>query len=129
MQGLIASQSLVFALLGLAPGILIAWGVSRGVSRIFSGSSRSTRSLKSDARRRLRALGRLAQPGTTDGPAVIGAIFIETSALRQCARLLPKSARTDFIDDLRLFETSRDGAGRLHAWDVLTRSWPALLRG
>ncbi|KAI9848583.1 MAG: Nuclear control of ATPase protein 2 [Sclerophora amabilis] len=107
IDALLKSQELVFGFVGLTPGVLVCFALSRWLSGVL-GSRKGTDKGKNQGKmvRILRNIDRLLCASTASHSGMLsykehGLLLCEVQVLRQCASdVLPKEIQPEFLEEL-----------------------------
>ncbi|KAJ9116572.1 hypothetical protein QFC20_000504 [Naganishia adeliensis] len=133
LDHLLRSQQLTFAFVGLAPSLLVLYGLGGWFRRVWNGENRGkTRRMAyvrgvRDIERLLLTTGKVEQEMTDRDR---GLLLLSVGGMRAWAAGLRGQHKEDFMDDLRLLENAKLGRkGKLRVVDRIWRGWGVNGRG
>lgn len=144
IQAMLQSQQLTFAFVGVAPSLLILFGLYRWLKSTFSiGAAPSSSRAQKAARRRvwlaLRSIDALLsedqdiQDNTENSASQLGYLLLELQALRDFAsssRRFPskdKVLRKEFLKDVSVLEGNASDQVKMRAVDRIWKSFGPLM--
>lgn len=127
LDHLLRSQQLTFAFVGLAPSLLVLYGIGGWMKRAWNGENRGksrrmayVRGIR-DVERMLLTSGKVEQE-MSDRER--GLLILSVGGMRAWAAGLRGQHKEDFMDDLRLLESAKLGRkGKLRVVDRIWRGW------
>ncbi|KAJ9125559.1 hypothetical protein QFC22_000521 [Naganishia vaughanmartiniae] len=133
LDHLLRSQQLTFAFVGLAPSLLVLYGIGGWAKRAWNGENRGksrrmayVRGIR-DVERMLLTAGKVEQE-MSDRER--GLLILSVGGMRAWAAGLRGQHKEDFMDDLRLLESAKLGRkGKLRVVDRIWRGWGVDGRG
>lgn len=124
LDHLLKSQQLTFAFVGLAPSLLVLYGLGGWLRGVWTGEKRG-KSRRQAYATALRDVERLVLTSSRDGETVgdrdRGLLLLSVGRMRQWAGGLAGASREDLLDDLRLIEDT--GLARTDKLCVVQRIW------
>ncbi|WWC59570.1 uncharacterized protein I303_102126 [Kwoniella dejecticola CBS 10117] len=127
LDHLLRSQQLTFAFVGLAPSLLVLYGLGGWLRGVWRGEKRG-KARKKQYFNGLRSIERLLITSPKDVQEMSdrdrGLVIISVSSLRTWATGLSGSSRESFMDDLRMIEDPRLRTGdKLRVVERIWRCW------